>query len=120
MPEEKDTSELNLESLVDSHAHLDFPELRDDLAGVMQRCRNARLAAVINAGSHPDGNRAVIELAQELSSPGNGLRVFPAAGVHPHYAAEATEEHWAEIRTLAEAGEVVALGEFGLDYHYEN
>ncbi|RME36433.1 MAG: TatD family deoxyribonuclease [Planctomycetota bacterium] len=100
--------------LIDSHAHLTFPELRDQIEDVLGRCERAGVERVITVGVNLEDARAALELA--LRYPG---RVSAAAGFHPHEAEGVSDGEFAAMFALWDNDEVVALGEMGLDYHYD-
>jgi len=97
---------------IDSHAHLTDGRLAGDLPGVLQRARAAALEAVITVGTEPDENERVADLARREAM------VQAAVGFHPHVADRIQAADWPALEALAARPEVVALGEFGLDYHY--
>ncbi len=95
--------------LVDTHAHLDEPGLRDDLAGVLDRARAARVAQVIAVGTTAADSASVFALARRRAG------VFAAVGIHPNHVAEARPDDWERVMDLADQSRVVAVGETGLD-----
>jgi TatD DNase family protein len=98
-------------ALIDTHAHLHFPELAADLDAVMARAREAGVTAMVTIGTDRETNPAAVALAEGLAS------VYATVGIHPHDAAEATEADFAAMERLArESAKVVALGEMGLDF----
>jgi len=100
--------------LVDSHCHLDDQQFDADRQQVLDRAREAgveRLLA-IGTGSPPDLEVA-LRLARQHSF------IYATVGVHPHDAAKATPEIFAAMETLAAEAKVLAIGEIGLDYHYD-
>ena len=98
-------------SLIDTHAHLHFPELAADLDGVLERARAAGVTAMVTIGTDRETNPAAVALAERLGS------VYATVGIHPHDAAEATEADFEAMERLArESTKVVALGEMGLDF----
>src|ERR1700758_5258239 len=100
----------------DSHAHLDFPDFDPDREQVFERARAAGveyLMAMGGAGG-PAHLRSGIRIAEGREN------VWASTGIHPHDAQQATEEHFAELAHLASHPRVVAIGEIGLDYHYDN
>lgn len=101
-------------SLIDSHAHLTYAPLREQLAAVMRRCVEAGVERVITVGTDAEDARAAVELSAR--HPG---RIHAAVGIHPHHAGKATEEAIEEIAGLWRSGGVAAAGEMGLDYHYD-
>jgi len=102
--------------LLDSHAHLDSPELSGDLEGVMGRCRAGGVGRVIAIGLwRKEGD---FGNALELAARWPGF--FSATiGVHPHECARVGEADWAESEALAREPRVVGVGETGLDFHYD-
>ena len=100
-----------MELAVDTHAHVHFDPLAGDLPGVLDRARAAGLAAIITVGTDAAGNRRVVDLAA-----GEAM-LYAAVGLHPHIAAEVAEADWSALEELLGRPKVVALGEFGLDYH---
>lgn len=101
------------ELAVDSHAHLHFERLADDLLGVLDRARAASLDAILTVGTDPAENPRVVEMAQRETM------LYAVVGFHPHEAASVKAVDWPVLEDLAGRPKVVALGEFGLDYHYE-
>jgi TatD DNase family protein len=100
--------------LIDSHAHLTYPELHDQVDDVLARARAAGVDRVITVGTTPaDGERAVA-LARRYRG-----TVFAAVGIHPHHAMEAEAGDVDRVRALLDQGDVVAMGEMGLDYFYD-
>ncbi|HHX86826.1 MAG TPA: TatD family hydrolase [Firmicutes bacterium] len=97
--------------LVDSHAHLNAPEFKDDLEEVFIRAQQAGVAAVIDIGTGVGSSRRAISLA--LNYP----RVKAAVGFHPHDAARVSRADFELLAGLAENPQVVAIGETGLDFY---
>ena len=101
--------------LVDSHAHLDMAEFDADRAEVVRRALAAGVVAILcpadltRAASFP----AIAGLAVEFPT------VLAAAGVHPHQAGEFNPGHIRELGELAARGAIRAVGEIGLDTHYD-
>jgi len=100
--------------VIDSHAHLQFDRLFEDLPGVLARARAEGVEWVITVGTDPDDNRRAADLARREPM------VRAAVGFHPHTASQVKAVDWPALEELAQRPEVVALGEFGLDYHYEH
>ena len=97
--------------LFDTHAHLHFPELAADLDGVLERARAAGVTGMVTIGTDRDTNPAAVALAERLPE------VYATVGIHPHDAAEATDEDFEAMERLARgSSRVVALGEMGLDF----
>ena len=103
--------------LVDTHCHLDpqyFPSGPDE---VLERARAAGVGGfiVIGVGADLAPARAAVALAKRVSD-----RAAAAVGVHPHDAFTLDDAAYAELASLAAEPEVVAIGEIGLDYHYDH
>lgn len=98
----------------DSHCHLSDAAFRDDREAVLRRAHDAGVTRLVSIASNLSDARVALELATSL--PG----VWATAGVHPHEVGTAAPGDIDEIRDLA-AGrdEIVAIGETGLDYHYD-
>lgn len=100
--------------LVDTHAHLMDPAFEGDRGAVLERAAQAGVEALVLVGYDVSSSRAAVELARAI--PGAGA----AVGIHPNFAAAASEADFAEIAELAHAAEVVAIGETGLDNYRQN
>lgn len=100
--------------MIDSHAHLNDPAFEEDLAAVVSRAREAGVEAIINVGYDFTSSRRAIELAE--SFPG----LWAVVGLHPHDAKQWTSDSRNELEELTEHAKVVAIGEAGLDYHYDH
>lgn len=100
--------------LIDSHAHLDDKRFGGDLDAVIARAREAGVGFIICAGVDLESSRRCIELAARYAG------VYATAGVHPHEAARAPRGYTDALRALAALPKVTALGEMGLDYHYDH
>ncbi len=100
--------------LIDSHAHLTSPELMERLDDVLARCEEVGVERIITIGmSFRDSGNAVT-LAERY--PG---RIYSTAGIHPHDAGSVSEADLAGIAELWDRPTVAAVGEIGLDYHYD-
>lgn len=99
----------------DSHNHIDMSSFDGDRAEAVARARAAGVLEFLIVGGvdAENGHRRAVAIAEELGVP-------VSAGVHPHEAKVATEETYDELRTLARAGRIKALGELGLDFHYDH
>jgi len=100
--------------LVDSHCHLDFPELSVDLDGVMARARNAGVGHLLTIGTRLSKFDGVLAAAERYPN------VSCSVGIHPHDAATEPATDAARLMALAEHPKVVAFGETGLDFYYEH
>src|SRR5690348_17431409 len=101
-------------ALVDAHCHLGDAAFDADRAAVLSRAREAGVARVVVIGTTLEDSGAAVALAREHA----GLSA--TAGVHPHEARTWTAGAAARLRDLLGLPEVVALGETGLDYHYDH
>ena len=100
-------------SLTDSHAHLADERILPQVDEVVERARAAGVSTIVCIGTDADDSRTALALAERFAG------VYATAGVHPHAASRATDEAFAAIRELIAHPRVVALGETGLDYHYD-
>lgn len=104
----------------DTHCHLDFESFGDDLPSVLTRADEAQVTQMVTIGAGRGTEHAHEALNLAKAHPG---RIFATVGVHPHDADELKEMPEALIGSLTEIAkmpEVVAIGEVGLDYHYEH
>ncbi len=99
--------------LIDSHAHLTYPEFAGRIEDVLAQCRAAGVDKVITIGTSLSDARQAIELARQYPT-----RIHAAVGFHPHEADKVSEADLMEMGELWADPRVVALGEMGLDYHY--
>jgi TatD DNase family protein len=97
--------------LIETHAHLDYPDFAPDFDDVLHRATEAGVTRIITIGTSIESSRRAIELAEGYSN------VFAVVGVHPTYVEESGEDVIDPLRELAKNPRVVALGETGLDYH---
>jgi TatD DNase family protein len=102
--------------LVDSHCHLDDERFDSDRDDVIQRALDAGVHCImtIGTGDGPPDLEVAVRLADKYEV------VVATAGIHPHYASKADDAALAHVRDLLRHPKVVALGEIGLDYHYDN
>lgn len=103
--------------LFDSHAHPDASAFDEDRQEMLQRAREAGLSRLLAVGiwRGPGDFGDALELHRQQPD-----FVAASVGVHPHDCARVPEEDWRELERLAALPEVVAVGETGLDYHYEH
>jgi len=99
--------------LIDSHAHLDDKRFDDDREAVLERARQNGVNLIINPGADLETSRNAVVLAARYDM------VYAAVGIHPHDAKDMTDDMLAEIEALAAQPKVVAIGEIGLDFHYD-
>jgi TatD DNase family protein len=102
--------------LIDSHAHLEFPQFDADREEVLARAREAGVTTLlaIGSGTGPERLNAAIPFAEQHDW------IYATVGIHPHEAKLATEEHFAKLDALARHSRVIAWGEIGLDYYYDH
>jgi TatD DNase family protein len=100
-------------SLIDSHAHLAFEPLEKDIDGVLTRAAEARVTHIITIGTHAADSTRSVRIAEAYPN------VSATVGIHPHEAGKATDDDLACVEQLLAAPGVVAIGEIGLDYHYD-
>src|SRR5881394_2767782 len=97
--------------LIESHAHLDYPDFAPDFDDVLRRATDAGVTRIITIGTSIESSLRAIALAEKYPN------VFAVIGVHPTYVEESGEDVITPLRELAANSRVVALGETGLDYH---
>jgi TatD DNase family protein len=102
--------------IIDSHAHLEFPQFDEDRDAMLERAREAGIEALlaIGSGTGPDRLNAAIPFAEQHDW------IYATVGIHPHEAKLATEEHFQKLDELAKHPRVIAWGEMGLDYYYDH
>ena len=98
--------------LIETHAHLDYPDFANDLDNVLGRATEAGVTRVITIGTSVESSRRAINLAEKHPN------IYAVIGVHPTYAEEAEEDVITPLRKLANSRRVVGIGETGLDYHH--
>jgi TatD DNase family protein len=102
--------------LIDSHAHLDFPQFAEDREAVLERARAAGVCTVLAIGSGPGPEKldAAIPFAEQHDW------IYATVGTHPHEAQQLTPQHLEQLAVLAKHPRVIAYGEIGLDYFYDH
>lgn len=100
--------------LIDSHCHLDFPELTADESGVLARARTAGVAGMLTIGTRLDQFDRVRAIAERHDN------VWCSVGVHPHEAKEEGQRTPDRLITATCHPKVVGIGETGLDFYYEH
>ena len=102
--------------IVDSHCHLDDSRFDEDRDDVVHRARQAGVGRMltIGTGNGPPDLEVAVRLAEHFPE------VHATVGVHPHDAGKAESETYDRLAALCEHEKVLALGEIGLDYHYDN
>lgn len=100
--------------LVDSHCHLDFPDFADELDAVVARAQANGVGHLVTISTRVRKFPQVLAIAEQYEP------VFCSVGTHPHNAAEEADVTADELVDLAAHRKVVALGEAGLDFHYDH
>ena len=100
--------------LVDSHCHLDFPDFADDLDGIVQRARAAGIGRMVTISTRVRKLPDLLAITERFDD------VYCSVGTHPHNAHEELDIGPAELVAASAHSKVVAIGEAGLDYHYDN
>jgi TatD DNase family protein len=99
--------------LIDTHAHLDDDQFEGDRDGVVRRAGEAKVTGIVAVGTTAASSLRCIELAAQYPI------VHASVGIQPNYCAEASSGDWDRVVQLARRPEVVALGETGLDQHWD-
>ena len=99
--------------LIDTHAHLDDEQFSADLPAVLDRARAAGVERIVSIATTAASTRACLGLAAR--HPG----LSASAGIHPNHAAQAAPTDWDEVRAAVSDPRVVAIGETGLDRHWD-
>jgi TatD DNase family protein len=100
--------------LVDSHCHLDFPDFREEIDDVVSRARAADIGRMVTISTRIRQHDEVLGIAQRYPD------VFCSVGTHPHHAHEEIDISVEDIVSRTRHPKVVAIGEAGLDYFYDN
>ena len=100
--------------LIDTHCHLTFDDLARDIDAVIERSIAAGVTSWITVGTDPDQNQKAIALAKKFDN------MYAAIGIHPHDTKDVTDQALRQLNALAQNKKVVAIGETGLDFHYDH
>lgn len=100
--------------LIDSHCHLDFPELAADRAGVLARAKAAGIDGMVTISTHVDKFSTYAGIAEAHEN------IWCSVGTHPHHADEELHIQTADLVRLSAHPRCIAIGEAGLDYFYDN
>jgi TatD DNase family protein len=98
--------------LIDTHAHLDYPDFAEDFDAVLDRAREAGVERIITIGTGIESSRRAVALAEKHAG------VYAVVGVHPTNVQNEPEDFVEALRELARHPKVAAIGETGLDYHH--
>lgn len=99
--------------LIDTHAHLDFPEFADSIPAVIQRALQVGVTTIVTIGIDLESSRKAVQIAGAYG------RVYASAGIHPHASFHLHPGDLRELEKIAGEGRVVAIGEIGLDYFHQ-
>ncbi|MBQ6708231.1 MAG: TatD family hydrolase [Clostridia bacterium] len=102
-----------INNIFDSHAHYDDKSFNEDRIELLSSLKNKGVVGIVNCGSDIKSSETGISLAEKFDF------VFAAAGVHPHEAEDMTAKDFDRLSTILKHEKCVALGEIGLDYHYD-
>ena len=100
--------------LIDTHAHLDDPQLAAEVPAILERARAAGVEHVITVATSAASSDACLALAERHPE------LAATAGIHPNHVAQAGPDDWDHVLSLVQAGRVAALGETGLDRHWHD
>ncbi len=102
--------------LIDSHAHIDFPQFDGDRDAMLERARAAGVTTLLAIGTGPGPGKldSAVPFAEQHDW------IYATVGIHPHEAKQVTPEHLEELAKLAKHPKVIAWGEIGLDYYYDH
>jgi TatD DNase family protein len=100
--------------LIDTHCHLEMDAFDNDRDAVLQRARNAGIEAIVTVGSDCESIEKGIKLSQDYDF------IYTSCGLHPHDARNFSESIHHKFKEYVKNEKVVAIGETGLDYHYDN
>ena len=99
--------------LIDSHAHIDDARFDADRDSVLERAAAADVELIMNIGADMSSSARSVALAEQYP------QIYATVGMHPHDAKEMQEQDYRQLLRWAEHPKVVAIGEIGLDYHYD-
>src|SRR5919199_1028465 len=99
--------------LVDSHCHLDFPDFTADLDAIVSRAAEAGIGRMVTISTRVKRMDGLLAIAERFPD------VYCSVGTHPHHADEELDIGTADLVERTRHPKVVAIGEAGLDYHYD-
>ncbi len=100
--------------MIDTHCHLEMKPFDKDRQDVIKRAREVGVEAIVTIGSDLEGNKAAVELSEKYDF------IYATVGFHPHDSKDFTNETFELLKRLSRKEKVVAIGEIGLDYHYNH
>lgn len=101
-------------AIFDTHTHLNDENLYGEADDIIKRASEAGVLRMLVPGYDQESSRRAVELAAKYT------QVYAAVGVHPHDAKSVTDKDLADLEAWADEPKVVAIGEIGLDYHYDH
>ena len=104
----------NTPSIIDTHCHLDMKEFDTDREEVIERAKAAGIEAMLTVGSDLEGTVRAMKLSSQYDF------IYACIGIHPHDAKDFNEDIYRKLKEWAKGTKVVAIGETGLDYHYDH
>src|SRR5438445_10446303 len=99
--------------LIDTHAHLDDEQFQQDLPAVLERAAAAGVGRIVTVATTALSSRVCVDLAQRYPA------LVASIGIQPNHVAQAGPEDWNQVAALATQNRVVAVGETGLDRHWD-
>lgn len=100
--------------LIDTHAHLQWQDYKDDFEKVLENAKKADVGLILNVGTTVKTSQEAIQIAERYDS------IFSTVGIHPHDSKEADAASISTLKEFAKHPKVMAIGEIGLDFFYEH
>ncbi len=100
-------------NIFDTHAHYDDSRFDEDRESVFASLKEQGVTSIVNCGCDLNTSLKTVEFTEKYDF------IYGAVGVHPHEAEDTTEEDLSAIKELYKKEKIVAIGEIGLDYHYD-
>jgi TatD DNase family protein len=100
--------------LIDSHCHLDFDDFENDIDEIIKNAKDSGITAMLNAGNTIDDLENQLKISEKYPF------VFSATGVHPHNASDYLDMTIEDLTSRVDNKNIIAIGEAGLDYYYDN
>ncbi len=98
----------------DSHAHYDDKRYDEDRQELLSKMKENDISYILNVGADIESSKRSIKLAEKYDF------IYASVGIHPHYVKDLKKEDIISLKNLAKKDKVVAIGEIGLDYYYDN
>lgn len=100
--------------LIDTHCHLEMPQFDGDREEVIGRAKEVGFEALITVGSDLEGTFKALKIAEQYDF------IYASVGIHPHDAKDFSQQIYEDLKVMTENKKIVAIGETGLDYHYDH